>query len=327
VNRRGAILTVLALGAAGVPLSVAAQSPRRIGFLYFGSRQSAMSTGRYGAFLEGMKALGYAQGRDFVIEERFADGGDELVRKQAAELVELKPHVIVATSNQAVEELQRATRSIPIVVTVGGDPIARGFAASLAHPGGNVTGLYISNTELIAKQFELLRTMLPKLARFAVLSNPGNADHPSRVASLRGMAAKAKIQVITAEARTAPEIEHGFSAAARERAQALLVLGDSFFVQQARQIAELGIRHRLPIIAAVREFADGGALLTYGENVTENFRLAADYVDKILRGAKPGDLPFGRSQRLYLVLNRGTFKALGLAVPREIVMRADAVIE
>ena len=319
---------LLAVGALAAPHGFAQKAgTRRIGFLYFGSRQSVMVTGRYAAFIEGMKALGYVRGRDYVIEERFADGSSDLVRKQAVELVELKPQVILATGNQAVEELQRATRSIPIVVTVGGDPIARGFAASLARPEGNVTGLYISNTELQAKQLELLRTVLPKLARVAVLSNPGNGGHAALVKALRGTAAKAKLEVITAEARTALEIERGISAAARERAQALLILGDAFLVQQARQIAELGIQHRLAVVAAVREFADAGALMTYGENVTENFRLAADYVDKILRGARPGDLPFGRSQRLYLVINRSAFKALGLAVPRELVLRADRVIE
>jgi putative ABC transport system substrate-binding protein len=323
------LLAAVCGGVLAAPFAALAQQSKlwRVGFLYFGSRQSAMVTGRHAVFIEAMKSLGYVRGKDYVLEERFADGSSDLVRKQAVELVELKPQVILATGNQAVEELQRATRSIPIVVTVGGDPIARGFAASLARPEGNVTGLYISNTELQAKQLELLRTVLPKLARVAVLSNPGNGGHAALVEALRGTAAKAKLEVITAEARTALEIERGISAAARERAQALLILCDAFLVQQARQIAELGIQHRLAVVAAVREFADAGALMTYGENVTENFRLAADYVDKILRGARPGDLPFGRSQRLYLVINRSTFKALGLAVPKELVLRADAVIE
>src|SRR5712691_10070910 len=205
---------LLAAGALAAPHGFAQKAgARRVGFLYFGSRQSAMVTGRHAVFIEAMKSLGYVRDKDYVIEERFADGSRDLVRKQAVELVELKPHVILATGNQAVEELQRATRSIPIVVTVGGDPIARGFAASLARPGGNVTGLYLSNTELQAKQLELLRTVLPKLARVAVLSNPSNAGHAALVEALRGTAAKANLQVIAVEARTAPEIERGISAA------------------------------------------------------------------------------------------------------------------
>jgi putative ABC transport system substrate-binding protein len=328
VKRRDAILTFLALGAAGAPLTVAAQSPRRIGFLYFGSRQSAMSTGRYGAFLEGMKALGYSQGKDFVIEERFSDGKEDLTIKYATELARSKVDLILAAGSPAVHAARRATKSVPIVVAVmGGDPVASGLAASLARPGGNITGLYVSNVELVAKQIELLGAVLPKLSRLSLLVNPANPSHAPLIEALRGLAVKAKLHILTAEARTPADIERAISVLAGQKAEALMILGDSFFVQQAGQIAVQAVRHRLPLTAVTREYVDAGGLMSYGENVTDNFRLAADYVDKIFRGAKPGDLPLGRAQRPYLTINRGTFKALGLAIPHELILRADAVVE
>jgi putative ABC transport system substrate-binding protein len=326
ISRR-ALLITLALGALAEIPAWAQQKSRRIGFLYYGSRESALQTGRYGAFLEGMRERGYAEGKDFVIEGRFADGKSERLPGQAAELARLKVDVIVATSNPAIDAAWRATNSIPIVATVMSDPVGQGLASSLARPGGTVTGLYISSDELVPKHLELMAAVVPKMSRVAVLSNPSNPVHAGRMKIVQAIGQKSGMKVSAASASTPEDIERAFSAMVRDRAGALLVLGDTFFVQQTRQIADLALKHRLPSIFASHDFVDAGGLMSYGENPTDNFRAAAGYVDKILKGAKPGDLPFERSTRIHLTINRRTAKAIGLTIPQELLLRADRVIE
>ena len=202
-----------------------------------------------------------------------------------------------------------------------------GIAASLAHPGGNFTGLSAFLDDLFPKHVEFLRIALPKLSRIAVLSKPGNPGHPSLLKLIEDVARKLGIQVLPVNGNTPKDIEQGFGAMAQQRVQAVIILGDSFFVQHFRYIAELAIKHRLASIYSGREYPDAGGLMSYGPSFSDNFRRAATYVDKILKGAKPGDLPFEQPTRLYLTINRKTVKALGLTITNELLLRADNVIE
>jgi ABC-type uncharacterized transport system substrate-binding protein len=326
-TRRRALLALTLVSLAGILPAPAQQKVRRIGFLYYGSRQSALQTGRYGAFLEGMREQGYAEGKDFVVEGRFADGKSERLRGQAAELAQLRVDVIVATSNPAIDAARRAANAIPIVAAISADPIGAGIAANLARPGGMVTGLYISSDELVPKHMELMMAVVPRMSRIAVLSNPSNPVHVGRVKTVQAIAQKSSMRVSAVSANTPGDIERAFSVMHRERADAVVVLGDTFFVQQIRQIADLALKHRLPSIFATHDFVVAGGLMSYGENTTDNFRVAAGYVGKILKGAKPGDLPFERSTRIELTINRKTAKAMGLTLPKELLLRADGVIE
>ncbi len=286
-----------------------------------------MSSGRYTAFLNGMREQGYIAGRHFTLEERFAAGNVEALATAAQELVRLKVDVIVASGNPAVQAAQKVTADTPIVVAATSDPVRDGFAVSLEHPGRNITGLYTSSAELIDKRLELARLLLPKLSRLAVLSNPANSGHSASLKVVESFAAKARIGVQALQARTPDDINRAFDDIARERAQALFILADTFFLSQARQVSELALKHKLPTLAWTRAFAAAGGLMSYGQDSNDNFRLAAGYVDKILRGANPADLPFSRTPKVNLTVNRRTFRALGLAVPREIESRVDEVIE
>jgi putative ABC transport system substrate-binding protein len=327
-NRRVVIVLGLAAFARALPsIAQQASATPRIGFLYFGSRESAIATGRYKSFLDGMHDQGYVAGRHFTLEERFAAGNTEALAAAARELVRLKVDVIVATGNPAVQAAQKATSDVPIVVTATGDPVREGFALSLVRPGRNITGLYSSSFELIGKQMELFQLLLPKLSRVAVLQSPANSNHPVMVKTAESFAAKSRIGVQVLQARTKDDIDRAFDDMARGRAQALLICADTFFLQQAPQISELAIKHRLPTLAWTREFTAAGGLMSYGQDANDNFRLAAGYVDKIFKGLKPSELPFSRSPKVSLTINRRTFRALGLTLSKELEARVDEVIE
>jgi putative ABC transport system substrate-binding protein len=299
----------------------------RIGFLYYGSRQSALDTGRYNAFVQGMRELGYVEGTNLVIEARFADGKPERLPVLAAELVRLKVDVIVGTGTPTYRALQHATTTIPVVITVTFDPVGDGFAASMARPGGNITGLTLGAADLGPKLLELLKAAVPKLSRVAVLVQPGNPAHPHRVVRIMSAAQKVGIQVVLAEAATAPEIEREFAMMTKERANAAIILADGFFLQESHSIAALALKYRLPSISQLRELAEAGGLMSYGPNSVENFRRAAAYVDKILKGAKAGELPFEQPTRYHLLINRKTAMSLGLTIPQALLGQADEVIQ
>ena len=323
-------MVALGLGALVVPFGSLAQEQRkvrRIGFFYYGSRRSAMESGRYDAFLAGMSDLGYVEGKDFVLQARFAEARDEIVPGLASELVLSQTEVIVAAGTPVFFALKQATKTIPVVVTATADPIGDGFAVSLSRPGGNFTGLSTGNLDLYPKLIELLKISVPGLSRVAILWSTANPGHPARLAAMQAIAQPAGIRALPVEARSAGDIERGFATMAREHAQALVILNDTFFFQQYRQIAALALKHRMPSIYGGVEYADAGGLMGYGQNITDNFRAAATFVDKILKGANPGDLPFEQPMRLQLAINRKTAKAIGLAVPRELLLRADRVIE
>jgi putative ABC transport system substrate-binding protein len=299
----------------------------RIGFLSFPSRQSLLETGRYGAFLQGMRERGYTEGKDFVIEARYADGNNEFLPRLAAELVQSRVDVIVTIGSAANHAARKATATVPIVMTLSIDPVGEGLAASLARPGGNLTGLSIVSVEIAQKHVEILKTLVPALSRLAVLRNFGNPGHPAQIKAVEATAQTLSVRVLAFDGRTPDDIEKSFPDMARGNAQAVLVLGDAFFVQQKRQIAELALKHALPSISNPREFPEAGGLISYGADVTDNFRRAAAYVDRILKGAKPGELPIEQPVKFDLVINLKTARALGLTVPQLLLLRADRVIE
>jgi putative ABC transport system substrate-binding protein len=276
-----------------------------------------------------MRELGYVEGRDFVIEARFADNRMERLPALAAELVQLKVDVIVTDSTPGALATKRATSSIPIVAMDIGDPVGSGLAASLARPGGNVTGRSLMALEIRTKQLELLRILVPTLSHVAFLMNFDNAAQVRTYDEFAARAGKVGVKTFPVNGRTAKEIEAGISAAAgKERAQALMTAFDAtFFGVHRQQIVDLANRRKLPAIYPYREFVEASGLMSYGQDITESYRDAAVYVDKILRGANPGELPFQQPTRFYLAINRKTAKALGLAIPAELLLRADKVIE
>jgi putative tryptophan/tyrosine transport system substrate-binding protein len=329
VTTRRRFLIALGAGVLAVPRGSLAQAPSkvaRIGFLSFASRQSSLANGRYNAFVQGMRELGYVEGTNFIIEARFADGKIEPLPALAAELVRLKVDVIVASGTPVLRALQHATTTIPVVSTVTADPVGDGFAGSLARPGGNITGLSIGAADLGPKLLELLKAAVPKLTRVAVLLHPENPAHPPRLKRIMSAAQKVGIQLVLAEAGTVQEIEREFAMMTKERANAAIVFPDSFFIQEARPIAAQALKHRLPSISNNQGYAEAGGLMSYGPNLVDNFRRAATYVDKILKGTKPGDLPFEHPTRYSLVINHKTATALGLTIPPALLRQADDLI-
>lgn len=326
---RRKILHALCAALLAIPLPAAGQRAgvRRIGFFYFGSRQSAMETGRYVAFIQGMRELGYQEGKQFVLVSRFADGDYKRFPSVASELVAANPDVIVSTATATHGVLKRATTVVPIVVTTTFDPVREGYAETLARPGRNFTGMTTLLSDIFPKHVELLKMFLPRLSRVAALWNPGNAAHPGLLEDMEAAARANSVRIARVSAGTPGEIDSAFAAMARERLEALIVLGDAVFAQQLRQIGERAIKHRLASIYGTREYAEFGGLMSYGPSIRNNYRRAAVFVDKILKGAKPGDLPFEQPTIFELVVNRKTAKAFGVAIPQELLLRADELIE
>jgi putative ABC transport system substrate-binding protein len=305
--------------------SLAQQRPKlwRIGFL----AADSSSTRVYEGFRQGMRELGYTEGPNFAIQWRFAEGAYERLPGFAAEFVRSKVDVIVAGTTLSVQAARQATSTIPIVMVAVPDPVGEGFARSLSRPGGNITGLSNIVTEISAKHLELLREAVPKLSHVAVLINPLNPSDALILEQIGGAAHSVHVKVSAVEASNAKQLEAGFDAMTRARAQALIVAADSYFDVQREQIARLAIKNRLPTVFSNREMTEAGGLMSYGQDLTEHYRRAATYLHKILKGAKPGDLPVEQPTVLELVINRTTAKALGLAVPSKLALRADKVIE
>jgi putative ABC transport system substrate-binding protein len=327
MNRRNTVTALVALAA--TPLVAFAQPQGRVwrvGFLTQRRRPESIDSDFIGAFPRGMRELGYVEGRNLLIEWRFDDRSERLP-DLAAELVRLNVDVIVSGSSQAISALQKATTTIPIVMATSGDPIGSGFVKSLARPEGNITGLSNLTSDIGTKQLELLQSMVPRLSRVAVLVNPANPSLPTFVKSVQSAAEKGSVKVMPVEVRTAQEIEDTFPAMVVANAGAVIVATDALLVQHFRKIAELAVKNRLPSVSQIREFVEAGGLMSYGPNLAEQFRRAATYVDKILKGAKPGDLPVEQSKTFELLVNGKTAKALGLTIPQSVLLRADRVIE
>ena len=310
------------------PLTAEAQQAGkvyRIGFISPAS--SSPMAARDEAFRQGLRALGYILGQNITIEYRWADGKNERLTGFAAELVNLKLDIIVTHGGEATRAVQQVTTTIPIVIAAADDPLASGLVASLARPGGNITGLSILTPDLTGKRLELLKALLPGLTRVAVLWNPGNPISEPELRKAEAAAAPLGLQLQSLGLRDPREFASAFSSMKRERADALFLLSDAMFFGRRKEIADLAASNRLPLVAHLREFADAGGLMTYGPNVLELHRRAATYVDKILKGAKPGDLPVEQPTKFDLVINLKTAKALGLTVPPSLLQRADQVIE
>jgi putative ABC transport system substrate-binding protein len=279
------------------------------------------------AFLQGLRELGYVEGQNLTIERRFSEGKAEWLPDLAADLVRLKVDIIVAAGTPGPFAAQSATKTIPIVMTNHGDPVGGGLVASLARPSGNITGLSILSPEIVGKQLELLKEAIPRVSRVAVLRNPTNKTHALSLKEVEGAARSLKVQLQILEARAPSDVAGAFSAVTKESAGALIVLADPMFFGERTRIAELAAKLRLPMMTALREHAEAGGLMTYGANNSDVFRRAATYVDKILKGAKPADLPIEQPTKFDLVINLKTAKALGLTIPPSLLGRADEIIQ
>ena len=329
-STRRTLLIALGAGALVVPLAPFAQQQGklwRVGFLTPERRPASLDSDVYDAFRLGMRELGYVEGKNLVIEWRFADGKYERLPELVAEMVQLKLDAIVAVATPSIRAAQKATPTIPIVMVNPADPVGSGFIASLARPGGNITGLSNQLVDVSPKHLEMLLSMVPKLGRVAVLVNPANQGTLFILKSVQAAARSTNAAILPVEARTPAEIEKAFSAMARENVKAVIVARDSLFNQQVRQVAELAAKGRLPTVAGLREYVEAGGLMSYGPNRADIYRRAATYVDKIFKGAKPSDLPVEQPTKLEMVINRKTAKALGLTIPQSLLIRADQVIE
>ena len=279
------------------------------------------------AFRRGMSDLGYFEGKTLTIDWRYADGDYTRLAGLAAELVALNPPVIVTYGTAAAKALKAATTTVPIVVAAANDLLGAGIVESLARPGGNITGLSVIDVDVSAKQLELLKVAAPRLARVAVLINPGNAANPVVLRRLEASAPKLGVEIMPANAATPAEIEPAFEAAAQKGAGAMIVAADAFFSGQGQRIADAGLRHRLATIGIYQDHVPDGCLMSYGQDVADFHRQAARYVDRILRGAKPADLPVEQPTKFGFVLNARTAETLGLALPRALIASADRIVE
>jgi putative tryptophan/tyrosine transport system substrate-binding protein len=324
VNRRAFVTGVGAVLAA--PLTGGAQQPakavRRVGVLIFRPTASQASQE---AFRQDLRDRGYVEGQNILIEWRSADGRTDRANALATELVRLKVDVIVAEFTPTALAAKRATRTIPIVMAGAGDPVATGLVASLARPGGNVTGVSNIAAELSGKRLDLLREVVPGLTRAGLLIHGGDPLDKGFVSETQTAAAKAGIHINVARVPSSAQLESAFSALTKERVGAVIVQAN--VPVPAKQIADVALRHRLPSISLLNEFAESGGLMSYGVNVSEIYRRVADYVDKILKGAKPADLPVEQPTKFELIINLKTAKALGFTIPPSLLLRADQVIE
>ncbi len=298
----------------------------RIGYLQTSARERQLHFVK--AFEESLRDRGYVVGKNIVIEYRFAEGKPEHLPQLAADLVRLKVDVIVTGVNSNTVVAKEATATIPIVMAFGNDPVGTGLVASLPRPGGNITGLAVdASDEMQGKRVDLLRETVPKLSRVAVLWNMTNAAHSFYLKNLEVPAQHLKVTLLPIGLREASDIESAFNKMAQERAGGLIVLSDGVAFNQRGQIANLALRHRLPVMGPQSDYADAGGLMSYGANLVDNMRRAATYVDKILKGAKPADLPVEQPIKFELVINLKTAKQIGLTIPQSVLYRADKVFK
>ncbi len=323
-----AFTATFAVGLLAAPLAAVAQGqPRvsRIGVLRPGSPMGADVV--LEAFRQELKALGYFQGQNVLLEARYAEGNLDRLPHLATELVQLKVDVIVVSSGVAIKAVQQATTTIPVVMAVSSDPVADGFVASLARPGGNITGLSMLALELSGKRLQLLKETVPKASRVAVMWNPASSSMEARYRVVQAGAPQVGVTVRSLEVREPRDFENAFATMTRERPDALLLLVDPVTLENSRRIVTFAAAKRLPAIYEVREFVDAGGLMSYGPSLTGMWRRAATYVDKILKGTKPADLPVEQPTRFELIINMKTARALGLTIPRTVLIRADHAIQ
>jgi putative ABC transport system substrate-binding protein len=296
-----------------------------LGYLEAGS--ASTSGNPLNSFRQGLRELGWIEGQNITIEYRWAEGRFDRLPELAADLVRLRVDVIVATGDPVIRAAKQATGTIPIVMTAVGDPIGAGFVASLARPGGNITGVSNLAVELTGKWLEMLKEVAPKVSQVAILRNAANGTHALFWQEAQAAAQKLGVKVQSYEVRTASDLEGAFTAMTDKRAGAVVVLPDPLVVGERERIADLAAKSRLPAIYTFRGQAEAGGLMSYGPSLQANFRRAATYVDKILKGARPADLPVEQPTRFEMVVNMKTAKALGLTFPQSILVRADQVIQ
>jgi putative ABC transport system substrate-binding protein len=328
MDRRDTVLGLLALGAA--PLAAEAQQAAKVPRIGYLVTNLAANPHWLEAFRQGLRDLGYVEGRNVVVEYRDAEGKLERIPALAAELVALKVDVILAGSALHALAAKQATSTIPIVFTVAADPVGSGLVASLARPGGNVTGLSNLAPELVGKGLELLTQAVPGVSRVAVLWQPGALGERTEKDMLTRAEVAARalgVQLQFVEARGPADFDRAFSDMTRARAGALTVFGGAMFFSERRRLVDLAAKNRLPAVYSARELVDAGGLMAYGPNFADLVRRAATYVGKILKGAKPGDLPVEQPTKFELVINLKTAKALGLTIPQSVLGRADEVIQ
>ena len=329
--RRVALAIALTLGLF-IPVVGRAQQPPagkvpRIGYLNPGSASDPLRQRRLDAFRQGLRELGYVEGQNIAVEHRWAEGKYERYPTLAAELVRSKVDVIVAQSGEATKAVQAATRTIPIVMSMVMDPVGSGIVPSLARPGANVTGTSFMAPDLVGKQLELLKEVVPKVSRVALLRHPTNPASANYLREAEAAARTLGVRLQILDARNAQEIDRAFAAMTRERAGALLIFPDAFFGTQRKQIAQFAAKSHLPAIHGGPGYAEAGGFMAYSPNPLDLERRAAAYVDKILKGAKPADLPVEQPTKFELVINLKTAKALGVAIPQSLLVRADEIIE
>jgi putative ABC transport system substrate-binding protein len=327
--RKTALGSILFAGALlALAVTVEAQQPKkvpRIGWL-IGGTPSAQLT-RVEAFRQGLRELGYIEGQNITIEYRYAEGKLDRVPALAAELVGLKVDIIVTSGPQVTRPAKKATATIPIVMAFDSDPVGNGFVASLARPGGNITGLSALSPELSGKQLELLKEIVPKLSRVAVLGNSNEPANPKTLREIELVAGAFGVQLQHLDVLGPKDIETAFRAATKGRADALLALASPVLSDHRAQIADLSLKSRLPAIYYRPEFVEAGGLMSYATSFTDLSRRAATYVDKILKGAKPADLPVEQPTKFELVINLKAAKQIGLTIPQKVLARADKVIK
>ncbi len=325
--RRRQFITLLGGAAAGWPLAARAQTPGKLAKIgYLGSSTALAQSQWTAAFVQRLRELGWIEGRNVTIEYRWAEGRNERFGEIAAEFVRLKVDVIVTAGTAPVLATKRATSVIPIVFPLAGDPVGNGLVVSLARPGGNITGLSLQTTDIGAKRLELLREVVAPLGRLAIMANVGNASAALEMDEVSQTARGLGLDVAALEIRRAEEIAPVFEAL-KGRADALYVCGDPLVTNNRIRINNWALGARLPTMHGAREHVEAGGLMSYGPNFADLFRRSADYVDKVLRGAWPGELPVEQPTRIDLVVNLTTAKVLGLAVPPTVLARADEVIE
>jgi ABC-type uncharacterized transport system substrate-binding protein len=327
--KRREFITLLGGAAAAWPLAARAQQARVpvLGFVSFAQREATLQASWYQAFHDGLRELGWMPGSNVLIEYRFADNDPGRLTALTHELVRLKPDAIFVPTRPALPTVKEITTTIPIVFVSLGDPIAEGWVATLARPGANLTGVAGLSPDLAGKRLELLRELVPSLAKVAVLWNPANRAEEVAVKATETAAQSLGMSVGVEHAGNSSEFDRVFSAIARSGAKAVVVLPDPMFLANRQQLVELTNRSRLPAIYMETGFVAVGGLISYGPNFTELFRRAAAYVDKILKGAKPGDLPVEQPTKFELSINLKAAAAIGVTVPTSILLRADEVIE
>ena len=308
------------------PLAARAQEGKvwRIGFL----RYAAPNAAHLGAFRRGLRDLGYVEGRNIIIEERYASGVYDRLPALTAELIASKPDVIVIDGTATAKVVQAATKSVPIVFTLAADPVVDGLAVSMSRPGGNFTGLTFSvGYELAGKRVDLLKEVVPSVSRVAVLANPANPTNAAYLASARNSSSTLGLQIQAFDVPVANELSNAFSTMMKWQADGLITLNDALFFSQRDLIAELAASYRIPAVYPESEFVRAGGLMAYGPSLSDLFQRSASYVDKILKGARPPDLPIEQPTKFELVFNLKSAKSLGLTIPESFLIRADEVIE